>query len=205
KLILASMIVVWALLYFPEHDAEGASYDRRIAALEAAIAEQRDELDRLKEAANAETTKEKLEAQIKPVEDEINRLQAERKGQSILGRIGRLIEPVVEPLGWDWKIGMAALASFPAREVMVGTLGIIYGQGKVEADEVREAGLGGNTALGDQLRQESVFTVPVALSVMVFFALCCQCVSTLVVIRRESNSWRWPAFTFVYMTVLAYL
>src|SRR5262249_1857304 len=110
KLILASMIVVWFLLYFPHHDATGASYDRRIAALEATSAEQRDELDQLKEAGNAEASKEKLEAQIKPVEDEINRLQAEWKGQSLLGRIGRLIEPVVQPLGWDWKIGMAALA-----------------------------------------------------------------------------------------------
>jgi ferrous iron transport protein B len=208
-LILASMIVVWALLYFPHRDAQGVSYDARVAALEEKIAEQRSERDRLKrEMGEDRAGKEalaRLEAELKPVEDEINRLQAEWKGQSILGRIGRVIEPAVRPLGWDWKIGMAALASFPAREVMVGTLGIIYGQGKVEADEVREAGLGGPTDLGDQLRQESVFTVPVALSVMVFFALCCQCASTLVVIRRESNSWRWPAFTFVYMTVLAYL
>ncbi|HKI33485.1 MAG TPA: hypothetical protein VKA46_16640, partial [Gemmataceae bacterium] len=92
---------------------------------------------------------------------------------------------------------MAALASFPAREVVVGTLGIIYNEGKVDPDKVAESGL------GPKLREE--FGLPTALSLMVFFALCCQCASTLVVIRRETRSWRWPAFTFAYMTVLAYV
>jgi ferrous iron transport protein B len=87
---------------------------------------------------------------------------------------------------------------------MVGTLGIIYNQGEVETDVIRDAGLSGQTGLGDTLRSEG-FTIPIALSVMVFFALCCQCASTLAVIRRETNSWRWPAFTFVYMTALAYV
>jgi ferrous iron transport protein B len=75
----------------------------------------------------------------------------------------------------------------------------------VEADDIKKAGLEGKTELGAALEAEEIFTVPVALSVMVFFALCCQCASTLVVIRRETNSWRWPLFTFVYMTVLAYV
>src|SRR5467141_3048204 len=121
--------------------------------------------------------------------------------------MGKAIEPAVRPLGWDWRVGMAALASFPAREVMVGTLGLIFSQGEGEAkdEEFRQG-------LGDALRgatwegsDRPLFTVPVALSVMVFFALCCQCASTLVVIRRETKSWRWPLFTFVYMTVLAYV
>ena len=84
------------------------------------------------------------------------------------------MEPVFRPLGWDWKIGMAALASFPAREVMVGTLGVIYGEGVVESDDITEAGFSGNTDLTCRLRREGVFTVPVAMSVLVFFALCCQ-------------------------------
>src|SRR4051812_35891733 len=93
---------------------------------------------------------------------------------------------------------MAALASFPAREVMVGTLGIIHGQGQGDSKDEKF-----RQALGDSLRQQ--FGVPTALSILVFFALCCQCGSTLVVIRRETNSWGWPAFTFVYMTALAYV
>jgi ferrous iron transport protein B len=208
-LILASMIVVWALLYFPATDLNGQSYEERIAAL----AEQL-EKDRQDPADHPSESSGELETSVRRAEKEINRLQGEWKGQSLLGRSGKALEPLVAPLGWDWRIGMAALASFPAREVVVGTLGIIYNTGRVDADDVR-----GDDAEGKagQLRQalsqatwddgtggRTVFSVPVALSVMVFFALCCQCASTLAVIRRETNSWRWPAFTFVYMTVLAY-
>src|SRR5205823_1747002 len=113
--------------------------------------------------------------------------------------------PVVRPLGWDWRIGMAVTASFPAREVVVGTLGIIYKVGKVDTDDIRDAEDAGDTDLARALKDDPVFGIPVALSVMVFFALCCQCASTLAVIRRETNSWRWPLFTFAYMTILAYI
>ena len=126
--------------------------------------------------------------------------------------MGQAIEPAVRPLGWDWQIGMAALASFPAREVVVGTLGIIYNEGKVDTDEIRDAENVGDTDWHGHARRDlgrrsgrKVFTVPAALSLMVFFALCCQCASTLAVIRRETRSWGWPVFTFAYMTVLAYV
>src|SRR5262249_47251890 len=130
-----------------------------------------------------------------------------------LGRMGRAIEPAVRPLGWDWRLGMAALASFPAREVVIGTLGVVYDQGEVDAGEVSEAPDVADTPLARALAgarwdddpSRKVFTVPAALSLMVFFALCCQCASTLAVIRRETRSWRWPLFTFAYMTVLAYV
>src|SRR5206468_7394538 len=100
------------------------------------------------------------------------------------------------------------IASFPAREVVVGALGVIYNLGR---DVKTEAGEG-KSPLVARLRAatwddtgEPVYNVPVALSIMVFFALCAQCASTLAVIRRETNSWRWPAFTFAYMTTLAYV
>jgi ferrous iron transport protein B len=138
-------------------------------------------------------------------------LEAARRGaaqrQSILGRLGRLVEPVVRPLGWDWRLGCAAIASFPAREVVLGTLAVIYNLGDVDPGEEE-----GGTALVRRLRaatwdgtNRKVFTLPVALSIMVFFALCAQCASTLVVIGRETNSWLWPIVTFTYMTVLAWL
>ncbi len=124
---------------------------------------------------------------------------------SYLGRAGQAIEPVVRPLGWDWKIGIAVLASFPAREVVVGTMGVIYNLGDKE-DEASE-GLRDHlkNARWDDDPTKPVFTVPVGLSIMVFFALCAQCVSTLAVLKKETQSWRWPLFTFVYMTVLAYV
>jgi ferrous iron transport protein B len=252
-LILAAMIVVWALLYFPRTNAAGESYEELIARIEEPIAEQRQErndlersiaeekkeLKRLKRdlaaapAAEREALEQqrqelqariapvekkidKLEQSLKPEEDKMKELLGEWKKQSFLGQMGQAIEPAVEPLGWDWRIGVAALASFPAREVVVGTLGIIYEKAEVEdPDDIRDTELSdiGDTKLAQALQQakwekypgRKVFTVPTVLSLMVFFALCCQCASTLVIIKRETNSWRWPAFTFVYMTVLAYI
>jgi ferrous iron transport protein B len=134
-------------------------------------------------------------------------VRGEALRQSFLGRAGRAIEPVVRPLGWDWRLGCAAIASFPAREVVLGTLGVIYNLGDVDpgAEE-------GATMLVRRLRaatwdgtDRKVFTLPVALSIMVFFALCAQCMSTLVVIGRETGSRFWPLVTFTYMTVLAWL
>jgi ferrous iron transport protein B len=121
--------------------------------------------------------------------------------------MGRVIEPVVRPLGWDWRIGCSVLASIPAREVVVATMSVMY-----NLSENPEEHSGGETAewsahLRRVVRDDNgqpVFNVPVALSIMVFFALCAQCAATLAVIRREANSWRWAAFTFGYMTVLAY-
>ena len=99
------------------------------------------------------TRREELKAKKEDVEGRSNELQRDWKSQSILGTVGRALEPAVKPLGWDWRIGMAALASFPAREVMVGTLGIIFNQGKVEAEDIRKAGLSGETDLSKALRQ----------------------------------------------------
>jgi len=98
---------------------------------------------------------------------------------------------------------VGVLASFPAREVIVGTLGTIYSLGGSVDEE--SAGLREELQAATWPDGRKVYNIPVALSIMVFFALCAQCVSTLMVIKRETNSWRWPAFTFTYMTALAYV
>jgi ferrous iron transport protein B len=127
--------------------------------------------------------------------------RAAQRQQSFAGTLGRAIEPVITPLGFDWKVGIGLVASFAAREVLVSTLGIVYSVG--EADET-------SFALRDKLRHAKrpdgtpAFTWLTALSLMVFFVLACQCMSTLAVVKRETNSWRWPIFMFGYMTVLAY-
>ncbi|HEY7312411.1 MAG TPA: ferrous iron transport protein B [Gemmataceae bacterium] len=200
-LILASMVLVWALLYFPRDEGtDGMTYDFHVATLQA-------DLRQLKE--NEIENKDEIESQ----EQEINRVTAEWKRQSWLGRMGKAIEPAVRPLGWDWKIGVAALASFPAREVVIGALGIIYSEGEQDTDAIREAKDVSELPLAQKLKDAKwdddptrpVFTIPAVLSLLVFFALCCQCASTLAVIKRETGSWRWPAFTFAYMTALAYV
>ena len=122
---------------------------------------------------------------------------------SYAGQFGHLIEPVIEPLGFDWKIGIGLITSFAAREVMVGTLNTIY---SVE-DEGEEA-LSLQKKLQRDINEstgEPVYNVWTALSLMVFFALAMQCMSTIAIVRRETNSWKWPAIMFTYMTGLAYL
>jgi ferrous iron transport protein B len=121
---------------------------------------------------------------------------------SIAGRVGTAIEPAIAPLGYDWKIGIGLVASFAAREVFVSTMGQIYNI--EEADEKNED-------LREQMRAERrpdgtpVFTPLVCLSVMVFYVLAMQCLSTVAIVRRETNSWRWPLFQIAYMTVLAWV
>ncbi len=199
-LIVAVSIVIWALMSYPRNDQ---AIDNDVVSLrmslEAAAAGSDDALDRAE-----------LVAELAAL-DTPEGLAAARRGaaqrQSFLGRAGRFIEPVVRPLGWDWRIGCAAIASFPAREVVLGTLGVIYNLGDLDPAEAE-----GATALERRLKaarwdgtNRRVFTLPVALSIMVFFALCAQCASTLVVIGRETGSWVWPVVTFTYMTVLAWL
>jgi len=195
-LILAVSLLVWAASYYPHNAAEVETVlAPRRAALEAQLAGA--DVD----AARRDAIREKLVE----VDNEI--ASAYQRG-SILGHMGRAIEPAVRPLGWDWRIGCAVIASFPAREVVIGALGVIYNLGRdldvgEQSDQDRLAGRM-RAAVWDG-SGEPVYNIPVALSIMVFFALCAQCAATLVVIRRETNSWRWPAFTFAYMTSLAYL
>ena len=210
-LILASMILIWACLYFPSTMHDGRSYDVVTAELQGDVDRLKDEEKEAERAGRPEVEKQIADAK-EAKERELNAVYGDWKRQSLLGRAGRALEPVFRPLGWDWKIGMAALASFPAREVIVGTLGIVYNQGDVDPGDVEEAERVTETPLGSAIRDEWTndpaighYRVPVALGLLVFFALCCQCVSTLVVIRRETGSWAWPAFTFGYMTALAYV
>ena len=113
-------------------------------------------------------------------------------GESLAGSIGRTIEPLVEPLGLNWKIGIGLITSLAAREVIVGTLGTIYG---MESDE-------GSPALQQALQAELSFGGAIAL--LMYFAFAMQCMSTVAIVRRETGGWTWPAIQFAYMLVLAY-
>ncbi len=195
-LIVAVSIIVWASLYYP-HDVE---------QVEAPFVTERQQIE-AQLATLDEDAPERMQVQGQ-LDDLENLVAAAYVRQSILGRIGHWIEPAVAPLGWDWRLGCAAIASFPAREVVIATLGIIYELGgDVDLDDTQSrtrliSALRGATWHGTD---RPVFNTPVALSLMVFFALCAQCAATLVVMRRETQSWRWPLFTFFYMTTLAYV
>ncbi len=170
--ILAISIVLWALTYFPR-PAEVADPAVEIA--------QTSETD----AETAAVVEESLHLQ-----------------NSYAGMLGHAIEPAIQPLGFDWKIGVALIASFAAREVLVSTLSIIYNVGK-DADEESPSLI---SAIREAKRPDGtlVWTPLTAVTVMVFFVLAMQCMSTVAVVRRETNSWAWTLFMVGYMTVLAY-
>ena len=175
SIILAISIVVWAASYYP-HDPRVVS---KLAEEQKQLKEQHDKLPEAEADA-----RNKLDKQIVELD---NRMAAVYQRNSILGYAGRAIEPIVKPLGWDWRIGCSVIASFPAREVVVATLGVVYGLGKVDpdSDDAEQ-----KNELQSRLQDAKwdgtdrpVFTIPVALSLMVFYALCAQCAATLAVIQ----------------------
>jgi ferrous iron transport protein B len=204
-IIVAVSILIWALGYYPRPASIAAPFD----AQRAQVAAERDAtLATILAAGNgpaaAAPERHRAEDQTRYALKQIDREEAGAYlRQSWLGRIGRTLEPLVRPLGWDWRIGTAVAASFPAREVVIATLGTIYNLG--EGREAESGDLRGALQAAQWPDGRPVFTLPVALSLMVFFALCLQCAGTLAVIKRETNSWRWPVIAFTYMTTLGYL
>ena len=182
SIILATTIAMWALAYFPRSETVIEQYEQE--RVEAHTLHQDDALTTALAAIN-------------------QRQAADLISASFLGQAGMWIEPAVRPLGWDWRIGMATLASFPAREVIISVLGTIYSLGGDQDEESSDLRAALHKSTWPDGRP--VFNVPVVLSIMVFFALCAQCAATLATIQRETNSWLWPLFTFAYMTGLAYV
>ncbi|MCL4139915.1 UNVERIFIED_CONTAM: hypothetical protein GTU68_007503, partial [Idotea baltica] len=180
--ILVCTIGLWLLLTFPKGAPAGSDFEQQRTVAESELTGTALE-DRMATIANEE-------------EGAIFR-------NSYGARLGKAIEPTIEPLGFDWKIGIGLIGAFAAREVFVSTMGIVYG---VSADVDEES-----ASLREKLRNERwpdgerVYTPLVGLSLMVFFALACQCMSTLAAVRRETRSWRWPVFMFAYMTGLAWV
>jgi len=127
---------------------------------------------------------------------------AEHLANSYAGILGKSIEPIIAPLGYDWKLGIALFTSFAAREVFVGTMATLYSVGD-EADENDQTL---RQKMGAALREDGskVYTLATGLSLMVFYLLAMQCMSTLAVVKRETKSWKWPMIQLVYMTLLAY-
>ena len=177
--ILALTVVLWFLQTFPRDEALLAELGRTEAGLEAAGGDER-----------------------APLETRARRIRGELLSRSFAGRVGHAVEPLIEPLGFDWRIGIGLVASFAAREVLVPTLAQVF-----SVDDSEE----GVAFLQAKLREARdpadgrlLYRPLTGLSLMVFFVLACQCMSTVAVVRRETNGWRWPLFMVAYMTTLAY-
>ncbi|MFL9481864.1 ferrous iron transport protein B [Chitinophagaceae bacterium LWZ2-11] len=124
---------------------------------------------------------------------------SEKLQNSFAGILGKSIEPVIKPLGYDWKIGIALITSFAAREVFVGTMATLYSVEETDDSSLRQKMQSAKREDGSM-----VYTLPAGLSLMVFYALAMQCMSTLAIVKRETRSWKWPVIQFIYMTILAY-
>jgi ferrous iron transport protein B len=187
--ILTISILLWALMTFPrsaEKPVPDAEEGAAVQALRETGPESRGEPAPMTAKEGGETA------------DEGAQLQ-----ESYAGRLGRALEPFIEPLGFDWKMGIGLVASFAAREVLVSTLSIVYNVGKGDDNESRASLIG---AVRNAKRPDGTpaWTPLVAVSMMVFFVLACQCMSTVAIVRRETNSWRWPLFMVAYMLAIAY-
>ncbi len=180
-IILAMTVLLWALLSFPKSDEVAARFEQERARV-----------------AQADLP---LEEKAQIVTELSAREASEQLEQSVAGRFGHALEPALRPIGFDWQIGVGIIGAFAAREVFISTLGIVFGIG--EADEENKPL---RQALRDARHSDGspVMTPLSGVSLMLFFLLACQCMSTIAVVRRESGSWKWPAFLFAYMTVLAY-
>ncbi len=183
--ILVISLALWALSHYPQSAPPAPAL-----ALQAQAAQ----LDQAGDAAQAGAARAAA-----------NRLTAQYSLQhSFAGQIGHAIEPLIRPLGYDWQIGIGIFSSFAAREVIVSTLAIVYGVGEDTGDN-RRASLYDTLRRAQRTDGSPVFTTATCLSLLVFYILAAQCLSTQVVVRRETNSWKWPLFQIAYMSGLAYV
>ncbi len=204
--IMVTAILIWILSYYPRpaaiheaHEAERAPHRAALLVLDAGAA--------------GDDARSGHEAAIAAID--VRELTAYRE-QSLLAEAGKAIQPLFALAGFDWRTTVGVLAAFPARELVIPTLGILYGVGDVDPGEFdiasldsaetrRDEGLTGRLRAAKNEDGSPAWASLSALAVMVFFALCSQCMATLGAIRRETRSWRWPIFVFSYMTTLAWL
>ncbi len=200
KIIFGMSIILWILARFPVSDADPG------LAAQRADADQRAESSRVEMVASGMSEEDALSAVETEMADEYYTLDAAEAGyqieHSFIGMLGHGLEPIMRPLGFDWKISAGIVSAFAAREVIISALATIYSVGDVDED---------SPLLRDKLKADTyedgspVYTPLVAVSLLVFFVLALQCMSTLAIARRETNTWKWPAVMWLYMTGLAYL
>ncbi|MCX8155240.1 MAG: ferrous iron transport protein B [Verrucomicrobiae bacterium] len=207
-IILGINILLWFLASYPKNaEAEAQLARQRVAVMTHALphlagageAEREQAWQRYLETPSPE--KEPWLAQWHALETEAS---AARLRHSFAGRLGRAIEPLIEPLGFDWKMGIGILASFAAREVFVSTMSVVYNVGGGTDDDAATTSLA--RVMQQQKRPDGtpVYTTLTGITLMVFYVYALQCASTVAVVRRETNSWKWPAFQWLYLGLLAW-
>ncbi len=213
-IILAMSLIIWVLGYFPRSEEVLQTYEEKRAALILSEAELEEQAEKLEEKARGLQPQDPeiltIQNQQTDIEKELlkyreidNQEAAALLENSFLGKAGKSVEPIFKPLGWDWRISTATIASFPAREVVIATLGTLFAMGE-DQDETSE-GLRDTLSKARGTDGKQLFTLATALSLMVFFALCMQCGASVSAIKRETNSWGMALLSFSTMTLLAYV
>ncbi len=194
--ILGINILLWFLATYPKSDDVKKRFAERRMVIEQqtnSVPEKNLTIDRARKVAQDLDELDKLE-------------QGEKLRASFAGHLGRLIEPAIAPLGFDWKMGIGIVASFAAREVFVSTMAVVYNVGDFEkGSETATAGLVKTLQQEKRADGSTVYTALTAVSLMVFYVFALQCVSTVAIVRRETNSWKWPLIQWLYMGALAWL
>lgn len=216
KIILAISIVLWFLGsngFSDDFRNAGNRVEQRVARqgysphsqayMAAKLAEYRESLQRASPALPAPLLQDSLQAfgadlEVRALNQEIASYRLEH---SLIGQLGKGIEPLVRPLGFDWKIGIAVITSFAAREVFVGTLATIYSVGSDEEETIKNR-------MAAEVRADDgslLFDLASGISLLLFYAFAMQCMSTIAVVKRETNSWKWPLLQLSFMSTFAYL
>ena len=200
--ILGINVVLWGLATYPPNKSITDEFEAKRAAIRAHAGAGSDSPG----VATATSTE---KAAPTPLQEQLAELDNEEAGaklrQSFAGRLGRLIEPAIAPLGFDWKMGIGIISSFAAREVFVSTMSTVYNVGKADDTESSMKSLAATLKAQRRPNGELIYTPLTAVTLMVFYVFALQCVSTVAVVRRETNTWKWPAFQWAYMGILAWV
>jgi ferrous iron transport protein B len=185
-IILIGVVIIWALEYFPRETKNSPVLKQQIGAVE-------------------QNTAISAEERQKTVSELETQLESDRLINSYLGRVGRLIEPAMRPLGFDWKMSIALLAGLPAKEIVISTMGVLYQTGDDETTVNLQQKLKNEKFENGKRIGQPVFTAPTALAFLIFILIYFPCIGVVVAIKNESESWKWAIFAVFYTTSLAWI
>lgn len=197
-IILIASVIIWFLGYYPRHSSY---YEQQFIDIEYANQKFETLLEYITSENSYYELEEKLELEIKAIQEKEHRLRQE---ESLIGRMGHAIEPLIRPLGFDWKMGISILSGVAAKEIVVSTIGVLYNTPDVENEN-------GTKNLIESLKEDKyedgtpVYTPLVALSFLIFILIYFPCVAVIAAIKKEAGSWKWALFTVVYTTGLAWI
>ena len=199
-IILVASIIIWALGYFPLGRQIDRDYEEKIALV---VSDYDNQLSDIKSNETRDLLEEEKHAHILQLEYE---QQSKKQENSVIGRIGKFIEPTIQPLGFDWKMGVSLIAGMAAKEIVISTMGVLYQTGpEAEPSESLITKLQDDTYRSGTKSGQKVMRPLVALSFLVFVLIYFPCVAVFAAIKKESGAWKWPLFTSFYTTSLAWI